>query len=110
MDAYLIHRKHDIVCFRECLSTTLDDFHHLLCHHHDDRSFEIIFNSLQDCNIDQCQIFDQNYRDRNGDVYQTNIDSEDCATTQLFDKMHCHYLHCFDIGHRFYSKYNYYHQ
>eukprot|EP01084_Bolivina_argentea_P042146 77747_1 len=57
------------------------------------------------CNIKTCQIFSRNYRDRNDEKNRLsdikNIDDSVCC--QIFDKMHCHYSHSFDIGRRLLS-------
>eukprot|EP01084_Bolivina_argentea_P122981 217954_1 len=53
--------------------------------------------------INNCQIFNRNYRNRVNDavtIYRAT-NSEDIACISLFDKIHCHYLHCYDIGHKF---------
>eukprot|EP01084_Bolivina_argentea_P262995 444985_1 len=91
--------------FFENIETLLNDYIHLLHRHNDDDHFSTIFNSLGDCNIDNCMMFKRNYRNRN-DEQQANlrinnsIVTQDIVYCQILDKMHCCFYHCYDIGNR----------
>eukprot|EP01084_Bolivina_argentea_P040061 74030_1 len=91
----------------------LENFIHLIYNHDDYNSFNIIYHRLEaSCNLDQCKIFQRNYRDRSttrsrNQLYKlfgaqdtVDIDVRDIAIKQIVDKMHCFYYHSYDIGYR----------
>eukprot|EP01084_Bolivina_argentea_P201181 343924_1 len=91
----------------------LNDFNHLLLKH--STEFESIYDILIErnngnniCNLSECSIVRRNHRDRS--VFSTNetalkrlyssIDDHEIITQQLIDRVHCHFLHTFDIGYK----------
>eukprot|EP01084_Bolivina_argentea_P066464 121144_1 len=84
----------------------LNDFLHLLSEHNidsNDQQFEIITNSLGCCNINTCDIFARNYRDRSKTIISTIDETEpvqERVWREIFDRIHCHFAHCVDIGNR----------
>eukprot|EP01084_Bolivina_argentea_P014134 26427_1 len=82
------------------MSMILDDFLHLLKHHDTDKECEFIFNAFGLCDIKHCKIFCRNYRLRNKDELSLNNINKQRARNKIFDKIHCYYCHCFDIGNR----------
>eukprot|EP01084_Bolivina_argentea_P186222 321031_1 len=84
---------------RERMVLIIDCANHAMDYH--DKDFENIYNDLPSCSLKDCEIFKNNYRDRNSDteseLYKTD---EKVSYQQLLDKLHCYYLHTFDIGRR----------
>eukprot|EP01084_Bolivina_argentea_P287005 492432_1 len=91
----------------------LNDFHHLL-HIHNDQfenihtTFKQKCNSGNPCTIN-CLSLRRNYRDRsffkthNADLKQLYFncqESNDISNQQILDKIHCYYLHSFDIAYK----------
>eukprot|EP01084_Bolivina_argentea_P194373 333496_1 len=76
----------------------LNDFLYLLNYHNNTDDFEIIHNELNSCcNVFCCEQFQRNYRVRNYEEKSVgNI--KDVVKQQIIDKIHCYYLHSFDIG------------
>eukprot|EP01084_Bolivina_argentea_P184443 318098_1 len=92
----------------------LNNFLHLISEHDDDDEFESIYNKIcaTNCNILHCNVFLRNHRNRNkirkndkcfSELFKTTDDTI-IAKMQILDKIHCHYVHCYDIGHRLTSK------
>eukprot|EP01084_Bolivina_argentea_P170506 295447_1 len=83
----------------------LNNYLHLVYEHDDDKDFELIHNKInaRNCNILNCNIFMRNHRNRNktnlSHLFHSN-DDQVILEKQILDKIHCHYAHCFDIGHR----------
>eukprot|EP01084_Bolivina_argentea_P004406 8371_1 len=85
----------------------LNDFNHLLSKHQ--HQFEDIHNILNDesydqngCNLSQCLLIRRNWRDRSVETDRKlyfNNDSYGIIRQQLIDRIHCYYMHSFDIGH-----------
>eukprot|EP01084_Bolivina_argentea_P230747 389274_1 len=95
--------------FKNILPFMLDDYLHLLMHHDSPAEYDFIAESFDECDINQCKIFNRNYRDRNQSVDdQTNMmklyygdsNASEVAVFQTLDKMHCYYYHRYDIGHK----------
>eukprot|EP01084_Bolivina_argentea_P102266 183231_1 len=85
----------------EHLNTTkvLNDFHHLLSYH--DHQFDNIFDKLGGyCNssdISQCEMYNRNFRDRS---HTNNTVKPHSAAKQILDKIHCYYIHSYDLGNK----------
>eukprot|EP01084_Bolivina_argentea_P302336 521843_1 len=88
----------------------LNDFNHLIFYHSE--QFEDIYNILINkvykknaCNVSECSMMRRNHRKRS-DCDNTQVLSEiyfnnDCIVEQqLIDRIHCHYMHTFDIGYK----------
>eukprot|EP01084_Bolivina_argentea_P276279 471396_1 len=93
------------------MSSLLDNFIHLINYHCDnDDAFEYIYNTMGVCDISKCKSFRRNYRDRKkcrnnsyrNELYSSNNNTShiDIIRQQIFDKIHCYFCHCFDIGNR----------
>eukprot|EP01084_Bolivina_argentea_P002620 4851_1 len=79
----------------------INNYIHLINKHDRDEDFEFIVNQMGCCDITKCVAFTRNNRDRsNHRHHKFNID----ASTQIFDKIHCYFSHCYDIGNRFSMK------
>eukprot|EP01084_Bolivina_argentea_P170500 295437_1 len=79
---------------------TINCYIHLLCNKHDnDNDFDFIFNKmkLSTHDIRQCDAYKRNTRDRsctNENYIKLN------ASIQILDKIHCYFIHSYDIGQR----------
>eukprot|EP01084_Bolivina_argentea_P118358 210015_1 len=83
-------------CTDRELIKTLNDFHHILSAHDNEKDFTFITNALGVCNLDECDKYRRNTRDR---CLISNIDHNiPTVATQILDKIHCHYFHSFNIG------------
>eukprot|EP01084_Bolivina_argentea_P146007 255781_1 len=87
----------------------LNSFVHLQSIHDTDNDFEYIYAALGGkCNLKKCEKFKRNHRNRfvekKANDKNTENDPEtdryEAAKTQIMDKIHCVYSHCFDIGNR----------
>eukprot|EP01084_Bolivina_argentea_P202350 345751_1 len=91
--------------------TLLNDFNHLMKIH--SCQFEEIYNILiytiynnAPCDLSTCLSVQRNYRDRNNEsdttykrlYFTDNID--ETIIHQIFDRIHCYYLHTFDTGYK----------
>ena len=85
----------------------VNDFNHLLtCH---SSEFEDVYNLLvariydgKPCDLKQCESIKKNQRDRNKectDLYHSTENNE-IVLQQLLDRIHCYFLHTFDIGYK----------
>ena len=87
----------------------LNDYHHLIFTHGD--QFEDIFNYLKiNCKVNFCSAMLRNYRDRyydNSDgkadnirskIYFNYTSSKEINLLQILDKIHCHFLHTYEMG------------
>eukprot|EP01084_Bolivina_argentea_P157930 275176_1 len=80
----------------------LNNFYHLLQEHSSDDEFEFIYNKMNQCDINKCAAIRRNRRRRQKnkntpDETKVNVEEID-PITDILDQMHCHYVHCFDIG------------
>eukprot|EP01084_Bolivina_argentea_P255421 429589_1 len=76
----------------------IDDYFHLLTVHHTNEEFEYISHQLAGyCNKAECVAFKRNYRNRENKNLESHKQS---PRQQIIDKIHCYYLHSFDIGYR----------
>ena len=76
----------------------INDFIHLLMNHDDDDSFSWIYDQLDLCKISKCL----SHR-RNTDKIESltlNTNSDELPYYQVMDRIHCYYLHTFDIGYK----------
>ena len=83
----------------------LNSFNHLvLCH---DNDFEKIYGSFDKCcEFRECKSFKRHRRNRSEIALTENenvlnelyANSKDIINAQIMDKIHCYYLHAFDIG------------
>ena len=79
----------------------LNDFLHLIDAHSTDDEFETIYNAFGGvCDLQKCDAFKRNRRDRQSVNNSVNI----AVNIQILDKIHCHYSHCFDIGYKLNKK------
>eukprot|EP01084_Bolivina_argentea_P305625 527997_1 len=91
----------------------INDFHHMLTSH--ENEFEDVFEQFAihrtetaKCTVPNCLMFQRNYRNRKissnafeaKTMYFNREVVEDVVNQQLFDKVHCHYLHSFQIGYK----------
>eukprot|EP01083_Nonionella_stella_P237775 833806_1 len=82
----------------------LNNFNHLLDHH--SHQFEDIYNQLKliifdnnDCELSNCLLMLRHQRDRHEVILNDmETEQEDIVMQQLLDRIHCHYMHSFDIG------------
>eukprot|EP01083_Nonionella_stella_P058950 154305_1 len=65
--------------------------------------FEQVANSFKTCDINACNAFRRNYRNRNI-LAQEHKQKQNIASLQILDKIHCYVSHCYDIGHRLSAK------
>eukprot|EP01083_Nonionella_stella_P035741 97483_1 len=77
----------------------LNDYLHLMDQHDDDTDFEYIFNALGICHIAECKAFKRRYR-RRLQSDNTQYDGDECKDECIIDKIHCYFLHSYDMGHR----------
>ena len=82
----------------------LNDYHHLLSTHRDQR--EDIFNFLKmNCKVHFCSAMMRNYRDRHcadrerqrSKLYFGLESSTELNVLQILDRIHCHFLHSFEM-------------
>eukprot|EP01084_Bolivina_argentea_P249354 417387_1 len=86
------------------ISFVLNAYFHLCdIHNATDEEFEIVFNKFGVCNFNTCQIVPRNYRNRDNDN-NNNLSVNDTVICEIMDKIHCHYQHCFDFGHKLLTK------
>eukprot|EP01084_Bolivina_argentea_P212440 361121_1 len=76
------------------VSRLLDDFYHLIFYHDSDEEFQFIYDQLGLCDITKCKIFERN-------AGRTMEGENESAISQIFGKVHCYYMHSFDVGYRF---------
>eukprot|EP01084_Bolivina_argentea_P102905 184347_1 len=105
--------SNEVYNLNQCGLSVLNDFHHLLSKHYD--QFEDVYNLLKKtcnnknvCTLSKCIMFKRNYRDRacgqskrkqlNAMYFVTN--ELTIETQQILDKIHCFYIHSFDIGYK----------
>eukprot|EP01084_Bolivina_argentea_P293745 505283_1 len=79
----------------------VDDYLHLIAKHDNNNDFELIFNELTFCDVNQCKIYARHNRDRCVTAENQDIDA---VYTDIMDKIHCYLLHCYDSGYRLTSQ------
>eukprot|EP01084_Bolivina_argentea_P259797 438524_1 len=78
------------------LINILDAFHHSLFHHDNDNDFKYIIHMLhQNCELQNCDKIKRHYR--NEDNHLDNNEYDNVLFDQILDRIHCHFLHGFDI-------------
>eukprot|EP01084_Bolivina_argentea_P050788 93400_1 len=105
---------HDIFNDNYGITSLVDDFHHLLFNH--EHQFEDIHNQLQlqfqllqesvhqeTCPLAKCTIVRRHYSKKLEQLSANTNDNimPEIVQRQILDKIHCYYLHSFDIGYRF---------
>eukprot|EP01084_Bolivina_argentea_P016658 31146_1 len=80
----------------EDVTKILDIVLHLISKHDSDHEFERIVNQFGQCNIMECVVFTRHYRNSN----KPYLEEQRLYVTQIMDKIHCFYLHSYDIGNR----------
>eukprot|EP01084_Bolivina_argentea_P227991 385151_1 len=80
--------------------TMLNDFNHMLFTHNNNQDFEYIYNLFPSCIASKCYIINRHYRDRSIDSKHLYKNKHRSEYDQMFDKVHCHFLHSYDIGYR----------
>eukprot|EP01084_Bolivina_argentea_P173704 300894_1 len=84
----------------------LNSYLYLLKHHNDIYAFEFIFKELGGfCDVTNCSLFERNYRNRHNEneLHLLYSDTK-TAYRQIIDKIHCFYMHSFDVGCKLNSK------
>eukprot|EP01083_Nonionella_stella_P309035 1092882_1 len=72
------------------LTEIIDKFIHVSNVHSDDDQFELFANMLGGCAINQCEAFNRHH--------QNNHTNPACE--QILDKIHCYFMHSYDVGNR----------
>eukprot|EP01084_Bolivina_argentea_P287424 493194_1 len=80
----------------ENITDILNDYFHLMCQHDSEHEFEYISNTLRACNIDQCIIYKRN----NQCLKRFYADKLTAVVMNILDKMHCYFMHSYDVGYR----------
>eukprot|EP01084_Bolivina_argentea_P271121 461200_1 len=89
----------------------INDFLHCIFTHNDDDTFKVVADTLGICNLESCEIFRRNYRDRGKMAIDNKKRSEIYAGTgtdavysigmlQVLDKIHCYFMHSYHIGNK----------
>eukprot|EP01084_Bolivina_argentea_P314261 544320_1 len=67
-----------------------------------EKHFGVISKAIGSCDIQKCHSFERNYRDRNQPKKTCDkieiAHNSDAFKTQIMDKIHCFWQHCYDIG------------
>eukprot|EP01083_Nonionella_stella_P076490 208457_1 len=86
----------DISCTNRQTLAALNCFLHLLdTHDDDDDVYEAIVHTLHCCDILSCHAYCRNTRDRTVSRLAPSN-----AHIDIYDKIHCYYMHSYDTGHR----------
>eukprot|EP01084_Bolivina_argentea_P155676 271289_1 len=84
--AELIQETSDVKSMVNC-------FLHLFHHHQDNESFEYIGKMFGGyCDASKCARFNRHYRNRSKEILVPDF------VQQIIDKLHCYYLHSYDLG------------
>eukprot|EP01084_Bolivina_argentea_P288364 494917_1 len=83
----------------------VDCYVHIIHKHDNDLHFAHIVSQLGQCpKLYECNMLKRNLRDRsmmkNTDNDFVEKDLNDIVRLELLDKMHCYFLHCYDLGNR----------
>eukprot|EP01084_Bolivina_argentea_P302144 521479_1 len=85
----------------------LNSFLHLMQLHNSEDEYELLFNKfdlISNCKLNECNIWRRHYTHRAdyrcGYFHQESYDTMSSAVVQILDKIHCYYIHSFDIGHK----------
>eukprot|EP01084_Bolivina_argentea_P020585 38277_1 len=97
-------------------SALLNDYIHLLNEHNSNEDFEYVYkcfiSEMTDiCDVMTCNFFCRYQRDRSRD-YEANVrdqlyntsDTKEITTQQIIDKIHCYWLHTFDLAYKLTSE------
>eukprot|EP01084_Bolivina_argentea_P194680 334059_1 len=74
----------------------LNDFNHLLIEHESSADFEHIYQCFGQCDIKLCAQMRRHHRDRELANDKQNVS----LLCEVIDKIHCYFVHCYDIGMR----------
>eukprot|EP01084_Bolivina_argentea_P238882 401370_1 len=102
-DPYVVKKQLDNKMFDELkILPILDSFLHLKDEHDSEEQFEWIYNSLTNCDINKCDSFRRNFRDRSEQSEKNDhkLGSHQTIKLEIVDKIHCYYYHSYNIGHR----------
>eukprot|EP01083_Nonionella_stella_P134162 408212_1 len=77
----------------------MDMFLHLKQHHDSDDHFEYIYDHLPNCQVNHCDKFKRNYRNRS--AQHVREERHNPPIQEILDKIHCYFKHSFDMGYRF---------
>eukprot|EP01084_Bolivina_argentea_P035572 65967_1 len=94
----------DILSDTTFIKQMQNDYIHVLKAHDVDGEFEFIFNQLNLCHIEKCNMFKRVYRDRNIENEQNKCLIQISAIQEIIDIIHCYYFHSYDIGVRLSKK------
>eukprot|EP01084_Bolivina_argentea_P188780 324867_1 len=96
--------------------TLLNDYIHLLTTHNSNKDYENIYKYFvsemtNKCDVISCNFFSRYQRDRSRD-YDLNIrqqlfntsETKEINTQEIIDRIHCYWLHTFDLGYKLTSK------
>eukprot|EP01083_Nonionella_stella_P067261 177764_1 len=74
---------------------------HIMHEHVSDLEFEFVVKAFAFCDIETCEMFARNHRIRtNEEPPIVNAHLNDIVCAQIMNKMHCYFLHSYDIGNR----------
>eukprot|EP01084_Bolivina_argentea_P234004 393988_1 len=89
------------------LTQLLDCFNHILTYHTNNDDFAYIYQRLGECDIQKCETVKRHYRNRIhknestiDDEKSVNAFSDITVYDAIIDKIHCHFIHCYDMGYR----------
>eukprot|EP01084_Bolivina_argentea_P319795 554709_1 len=77
----------------------LNDYFHFISEHQN--MFDSFVNELDFCDMVQCTKYRRNNRDRTKNDTKYYGNDMHIVFGQIMDKIHCHFLHCYDIGNGF---------
>eukprot|EP01083_Nonionella_stella_P223842 797305_1 len=98
MDEY---NKNSIYILTVKINHIINDYLHILHEHASDLEFEFVVNAFGFCDIERCAMFARNHRIRaNEKPSIINTHLNDIASAEIMNKIHCHFLHSYDIGNR----------
>eukprot|EP01084_Bolivina_argentea_P215175 365292_1 len=94
------------------ITSILNDYHHLILMHYSDDEFESICTTLGNCNVLKCNIMQRTHHQEQKIDNHNDDDEKFCAQTgqstpaasEILDEIHCHFMHCYDIGYRLLSE------
>eukprot|EP01084_Bolivina_argentea_P181735 313829_1 len=81
------------------IDKVLDDYLHLFSHHKNDDAFEYVYNLFGGfCDAKKCGIVSAKCKRKIDEIKLNSISVDTIVKKQIFDKIHCHYQHAYDIG------------
>ena len=72
----------------------------MLTNHSDNNDIEYIYKSLDQCDLSKCTVVPRYYVSEKHEAKYSdgNIDGDFAVNQEVFDQIHCHLCHCYDIG------------